>query len=65
MWFFSGTPLNHQEALALTGRLQERKLLDGFRGNRPVDRDETARMLVALGTIERPIPGVRKSTSTR
>jgi acyl-CoA synthetase (NDP forming) len=57
---FAMAPLNHQEALALTGRLQGQKLLDGFRGNPPVNRDEIARMLVALGTIGLAYPRIQE-----
>lgn len=57
---FAMAPLNHQEALALTGRLQGQKLLDGFRGNPPVNRDEIARMLVALGTIGLACPRIQE-----
>jgi acyl-CoA synthetase (NDP forming) len=57
---FAIAPLNHQEALALTGRLQGQKLLDGFRGNPPVNRDEIARMLVALGTVGLAYPRIQE-----
>jgi acetyltransferase len=57
---FAMAPLNHEEALALTGRLQGQKLLDGFRGNPPVKRDEIARMLVALGTIGLAYPRIQE-----
>jgi acetyltransferase len=57
---FAMAPLNHQEALALTDRLQGQKLLDGFRGNPPVNRDEIARMLAALGTIGLAFPRIQE-----
>jgi len=57
---FAMAPLNHQEALALTGRLQGQKLLDGFRGNPPVNREEIARILVALGTIGLAYPRIQE-----
>jgi acyl-CoA synthetase (NDP forming) len=57
---FAVAPLNHQEALALTGRLHGQKLLDGFRGNPPVNRDEIARMLVTLGTIGLAYPRIQE-----
>jgi acyl-CoA synthetase (NDP forming) len=57
---FAIAPLNHQEALALTGRLQGQKLLDGFRGNPPVNRNEIARLLVALGTIGLAYPRIQE-----
>jgi acetyltransferase len=48
---FAMAPLHHQEALALINRLQGQKILNGFRGFPPVNRDEIARILVALGSI--------------
>ena len=48
---FATAPLSHQEALDLIGRIQGQKLLDGFRGMPPVDRDKVARLIVLLGNI--------------
>jgi acetyltransferase len=57
---FAVAPLNHQEALALTGRLQGQKLLDGFRGSPPVNRDELARIITALGNIGLAHPRIQE-----
>ncbi|MBA4397918.1 MAG: CoA-binding protein [Syntrophus sp. (in: bacteria)] len=57
---FAMAPLNHQEALALTGRLQGQKLLDGFRGNPPVNRDELAQIITALGNIGLTHPRIQE-----
>jgi hypothetical protein len=57
---FAMAPLNHQEALALTGRLQGQKLLDGFRGHPPVNRDELARIITALGNVGLAHPRIQE-----
>ena len=48
---FAVAPLNHREALELIGRLRGQKMLNGFRGAEAVNRNEIARILVALGEI--------------
>ena len=48
---FAVAPLTHREALALIGRIRAQKLLSGFRGAPPVDREAVARILVSLGAI--------------
>lgn len=48
---FAVAPLTHREALALIGRIRGQKVLAGFRGAPPVDRDAVARVLVTLGEI--------------
>ena len=48
---FAPAPLTIEEALALIGRLRGQKIFDGFRGERPVNRNELAGVLVALGDI--------------
>ncbi len=48
---FAMAPLSHEEALALIGRLKAQKLLDGFRGTSPVDRNALAQALVQLGDL--------------
>ncbi|MGZ3592555.1 MAG: acetate--CoA ligase family protein [Syntrophales bacterium] len=48
---FAPAPLTIEEALALIGRLRGQKIFDGFRGERQVNRDELAAILVALGDI--------------
>jgi acyl-CoA synthetase (NDP forming) len=57
---FAMVPLNHQEALALTCRLQGQKLLDGFRGSPPVNRDELARIITALGNVGLAHPRIQE-----
>ncbi|MBN1381149.1 MAG: acetate--CoA ligase family protein [Deltaproteobacteria bacterium] len=48
---FAVAPLKHHDALNLIGRLRSRKLLDGFRGAPPVNREEMARILMAVGNL--------------
>lgn len=48
---FAVAPLTHREALRLIGNIRGQILLDGFRGAPPVNRDDIARILVALGDI--------------
>ena len=57
---FAMAPLHHQEALALINRLQGQKILNGFRGFPPVNRDEIARILVALGSIGLTYPRIQE-----
>ncbi len=57
---FAVAPLTHEEALKLIGRIRGRKMLDGFRGAPPVDREELARILVALGEIGLSQPRIRE-----
>jgi acetate---CoA ligase (ADP-forming) len=48
---FASAPLSKNEALELIGRLKWQKLLNGFRREPPVDREELARILVAVGNL--------------
>jgi len=48
---FALATLTKKEALELIGRLRGQKLLNGFRGDPPVDREELARILVNLGNL--------------
>jgi len=48
---FAAAPLNKSEALALIARLKTQKLLNGFRGSPPLDRDKLADILVRLGDL--------------
>jgi acyl-CoA synthetase (NDP forming) len=48
---FAMAPLTQREALEIIGRLRGQKLLNGFRGEPPVDREELARILVNLGNL--------------
>jgi acetyltransferase len=57
---FAVAPLTHEEALKLIGRIRGRKMLDGFRGAPPVNREEIARILVALGEIGLSQPRIRE-----
>jgi len=57
---FAVAPLMHREALDLIGRIRGQKMLDGFRGAPPVDRDEIARILVALGAMGLDYPRIRE-----
>jgi acetyltransferase len=57
---FAVAPLDMGEALDLIGRIRARKMLDGFRGAPAVDREELARILVALGRIGLAYPRIRE-----
>jgi len=57
---FAMAPLNCHDALDLIGRIQGQRLLDGFRGMPPVNRDELAKLLVALGDIGLAYPRIRE-----
>ena len=48
---FAMVPLSQQDALSLIGRFRGQKLLDGFRGAPPVDKEKLAAILMALGNI--------------
>lgn len=57
---FAVAPLTKREALNLIGRIRGQKILDGFRGAPPVDRDGIARVLITLGEIGLECPRVRE-----
>ncbi len=57
---FATAPLSHPEALGLIGRIQGQRLLDGFRGMPPVDRDELARLIILLGDIGLAHPQIQE-----
>jgi len=57
---FAVTPLTRRDALGLIGRIHGQKMLDGFRGAPPVDREEIVRILVALGEIGFAFPRIRE-----
>jgi len=57
---FAVAPLSRTEALDLIGRLKARKLLDGFRGSPPLDREALARILVCLGELGCAYPRIRE-----
>ncbi|MEN6320352.1 MAG: acetate--CoA ligase family protein [Syntrophaceae bacterium] len=48
---FAPAPLTEEETLILISHLRGQKILDGFRGEQPVDRKKLARLIVALGNI--------------
>lgn len=48
---FGVAPLAMDEALALIARLKSQKMLDGFRGEVPLDREALARILVQVGQL--------------
>ncbi|MCX5845437.1 MAG: acetate--CoA ligase family protein [Deltaproteobacteria bacterium] len=57
---FAPAPLTEQDALGLISRLREQKILDGFRGEPPVKREELARILIALGNIGIQYPRIHE-----
>ena len=57
---FAVAPLSMNEALALIDRLKTRKLLDGFRGSPPLDKNAFAEILVSLGELGRANPRIRE-----
>jgi acetyltransferase len=48
---FAAAPLTMEEAQAMIDRLKSQKLLNGFRGSRPVDRAKLAEILIGLGDL--------------
>ncbi|TSA46711.1 MAG: CoA-binding protein [Deltaproteobacteria bacterium] len=57
---FAVAPLTRRDALELMTRIRGQKMLDGFRGTPPVDREEIARILIALGEIGLAFPRIRE-----
>ncbi|GBC61583.1 CoA-binding protein [Desulfonema ishimotonii] len=57
---FAVAPLTHADALELIGRLKAQKLLNGFRGAPPADREMLARILVRLGRLGNDYPRIRE-----
>ncbi|MCP4346643.1 MAG: acetate--CoA ligase family protein [Desulfobacterales bacterium] len=57
---FAVAPLNRSEALSLIGRLKAQKLLDGFRGSLPVDREALAQILISIGELGLAHPQIRE-----
>ncbi len=57
---FAVAPLNMEDALALINRLKTRKLLNGFRGNPPLNKEAFADILVKLGDLGIANPGIRE-----
>jgi acetyltransferase len=48
---FAPAPLSHQDALRLISRIRGKRLLEGFRGMAPLNKDVMARILEALGSL--------------
>ena len=48
---FAVAPVSHGEALSMIERLKSQKLLNGFRGYPPVDREILAKIIVCLGDL--------------
>jgi acetyltransferase len=57
---FAVAPLSRSDAIALIGRLRAQRLLDGFRGAPPVDREALSRILIQVGEIGLAHPRVRE-----
>jgi acetyltransferase len=57
---FAPAPLTVEDALALIGRLRGQKIFHGFRGEPPVNREELAGILVALGDIGLQYPRIQE-----
>ena len=57
---FAVAPLSREDALSLVGRLKTRRLLDGFRGAPPVDREALADILVRLGRLMATYSDIRE-----
>jgi hypothetical protein len=57
---FAVAPLTRRDALGLIGRIRWQKVLNGFRGAPPVDREEIARIIVRLGEIGLAFPRIRE-----
>jgi acetyltransferase len=57
---FGIAPLTRAEALELINRFPARKLLEGFRGNPPVDKNKLAQLLVTLGEMSIAYPQIKE-----
>jgi acetyltransferase len=57
---FAPAPVTVQDALELIGRLRGQKILEGFRGEPPVNREELARILIAIGDIGLNYPRIHE-----
>jgi len=56
---FAPAPLTGEGALRLIRRMRGQKILDGFRGEPPVDREELSRILVTLGDMGLKYPRIQ------
>jgi acetate---CoA ligase (ADP-forming) len=57
---FAMAPLSRQDALDLIERFRGQKLLNGFRGAPPVDREKLAAILIALGNVGLSHPRIKE-----
>ena len=57
---FAVAPLNRSEALGLISRLKAQKLLNGFRGSLPTDREALAQILINIGELGLAHPRIRE-----
>lgn len=57
---FAVAPLSCKEALSMIGRLKSQKLLNGFRGFSPVDRESIATIIVSLGELGCSNPRIKE-----
>ncbi len=55
---FAPAPLSVATAIEMIGRIAGRKLLEGYRGQKPLDIREMAAILVALGDLAEGFPGI-------
>ncbi len=57
---FAVAPVSYKEALSMIGRLKSQKLINGFRGYPPVDREALAKILVGLGDLGYENPNIKE-----
>jgi len=57
---FAVAPLSEAEAFRLIDRVKPHKLLEGFRGAAPVDRETLAQILIRVGELGCAYPRVRE-----
>ena len=57
---FGVAPLSRAEALDMIGRLKTQKLLNGFRGAAPVDREMLAQILMCVGDLGCICPQIKE-----
>jgi len=57
---FAPAPLTREDALRLISRMRGKKILDGFRGEPLVNREELSRILVALGNMGLLYPRIQE-----
>ncbi|MBU2622048.1 MAG: acetate--CoA ligase family protein, partial [Proteobacteria bacterium] len=57
---FAVAPVSHGEGLSMIKRLKSQKLLNGFRGYPPVDREILAKIIVCLGDLGYDNPQIKE-----